>query len=138
MFFISFFYVITAYTAKKGGFSMGIYKVIKIKLPKLLQNKKLVAVKGAVFKKKNRTKNKKKNIKRYKKAPALKKRYKKHKKTLKKGNISFKYVAILLFFVLILIKCVTMFSAEEEQQQSQNTTLVTETKQNFFIHDSLP
>lgn len=109
---------------------MGIYKVIKIKLPKLLQNKKLAAVKGTVFKKKN--------IKRYKKAPALKKRYKKHKKALKKGNISFKYVIIILFFVLILIKCVTMFSAEEEQQQSQNTTLVTETKQNFFIHDSLP
>lgn len=118
---------------------MGIYKVIKIKLPKWLQNKKVGV--NTLFFKKFRTTGYKKTIP---KKRAKKRRYqtiktnrKRGKRKLKKGNINLKYVIIVLFFILILIKCVSLFTVQQ-QKESQNENIVTETKQSFLLQDSLP
>ena len=51
VFYVVFLNFVAAYTAIKGGIAMGIYKVIKIKLPKTLQKNNKRVIKRGISKK---------------------------------------------------------------------------------------
>lgn len=145
VFYVVFLNFVAAYTAIKGGIAMGIYKVIKIKLPKILQkNNKRVIKRGIskkgiknqkdILKKRNYF-HKRKNTFSNHTTKAIPKRY---KKELHDNKIKLKYVLIVLFLVLILIKGISILHYHSEQKQVQNTDAVVETKTNFFVKESLP
>ncbi len=92
---------------------MGIYKVIHIKLPKKLKNIKNIKKHIYFLKKRKKYKKKKQN------------------KPLLKKNI-LKYLFIFLFSGLVLVKCVALKQIEPNKNQ------MVETKQNFWIKESLP
>ncbi|NDO46713.1 hypothetical protein [Clostridium sp. MD294] len=128
---------------------MGIYKVIKIKLPKfnLLQKNNKTKIKKNIPKRniKNQknilkkpnysTKHKNKNSFSY---YTMKTIPKKHKKEIHFSKMKLKYVIIGLFLTLILIKGIIVLHHYSEQKQVQNTDAVVETKTNFFVKESLP
>lgn len=120
---------------------MGIYKVIKIRLPKLLQrnNKKTIKkniLKKNILKKSNySTRHKKRNSFSH---HTMKSMPKKYKKRICINKMKLKYIIILLFFALVLIKGIMILHYHSEQKEVQNTDAVVETKTNFFVKESLP
>lgn len=122
---------------------MGIYKVIKIKLPKLLQKNNNRMIKKGISKKRNQKNILKRTNYSHKKQTVFahhtaKTITKKHKNKVYHNNIKLKYIIIVLFLAVILIKGIMILQYHSEQKQIQNTDAVVETKTNFFIKESLP
>lgn len=96
---------------------MGIYKVIHVKVPKALKN-----IKKTIFFFKKKTKKRA-----YKKKHTIKRKPK--KRIIKKNKNIIKYIFIIIFALLVFVKC-----SLQSSQQDENTKIET----NFFIKESIP